>query len=101
MLVFLSPRVLCAKDFQQEQRRIVSILVEGNARVETAAVLNQISTRVGQGVNQETIAQDIRTLYELEYFKSIEVFEEPVSDQDGLAVIFKVQEKPARHNNQF
>ena len=69
---------------------ITEILVEGNRRVESAAVLGTISTRVGQEVDPIRVARDIRRLWELGRFSAIDWLL-----RDGTVLIIRVSERPS------
>ncbi|MBF94745.1 MAG: outer membrane protein assembly factor BamA [Myxococcales bacterium] len=66
------------------------IRVEGNRRVEDAAVLGTISTRVGQEIDPIRVARDIRRLWDLGRFSSIDWLLE-----SGTVLIIRVKERPS------
>ena len=72
---------------------IKNIRVEGNAKVESDAILNLLSSKKGDPVRQEKIREDIHSLYDIGYFSDIRVFREAVADGTGLVI--QVREKPA------
>ncbi|MBI2602789.1 MAG: outer membrane protein assembly factor BamA [Deltaproteobacteria bacterium] len=80
-------------------QRITDIRVEGNAKVESEAILNTVSSRKGEEINRLTIANDIRELYKLGYFSDIRFLS--VDSGDGFILKIKVVEKPAIINIRF
>jgi len=71
---------------------VVDISVEGNTRIETAAILPNISTEVGDTFIPKTITEDLKAVYKMGYFSDVRVSATDVAD--GKVVIFQVQEKP-------
>lgn len=76
-----------------ESQVIQTIRVEGNAKVESEAILNLLSTQKGTSVVQSKVRDDIRSLYQLGYFSEIKVFKEPSGP--GIDLVIQVREKPA------
>ena len=72
---------------------VKKIEVEGNAKVESDAVLNLLGTKEGEPLSQGKVREDIRALYDLGYFSDIRVFKEPAGS--GLKLVIEVKEKPA------
>ena len=71
---------------------VVAIKVEGNERIETAAILPKISTKAGDTFVPKVISEDLRAVYQLGYFDDVRVRTVDVSG--GKEVIFQVKEKP-------
>ncbi|MCG3174860.1 MAG: Outer membrane protein assembly factor BamA [Myxococcota bacterium] len=72
--------------------RVAEIRVQGNARVESDAVINAVKAKTGEPYKLEDVRRDVQTLHELGYFSDIAVdFEE---SPKGLVVTFIVAEKP-------
>jgi outer membrane protein insertion porin family len=74
------------------EKKILSIYVEGNRRIEADAVKAALKTQVGSDYSLPMIQEDIKALFSLGYFNSIEVHgdEKP----EGIALIYRVEEKP-------
>ncbi len=72
---------------------VARVQVEGNKRVGTDAILQNISTSKGERYDPSKIAQDIQSLYDMGYFDDIEVDVEDSSE--GKIVTFMLREKPA------
>lgn len=73
--------------------RIAEIRVEGNRRTEKEQVLLVISSRVGEPIDRETIAGDVRRLYDLGVYDDVVVEAERTAQ--GWALIFRVKERPS------
>lgn len=82
------------KAFSQSTPDIVQeIIIRGNAKVESDAILALLKTKKADPLRTPDIQEDIRTLYELGYFSDVRVFKTQVAG--GISVIFQVAEKPA------
>jgi len=74
------------------EKKVLSISVEGNRRIEADAVKAALKTQAGSGYSLPMIQEDIKALYSLGYFNSIEVHGE--EKPEGIALIYRVEEKP-------
>jgi len=72
--------------------RIAEVRVRGNKRIETAAILARVTSKPGEPLSRARLAQDVRGIYALGFFRDVQVYEEP--GLDGLALIFEVAENP-------
>ncbi|RUM92885.1 MAG: outer membrane protein assembly factor BamA [Thermodesulfatator sp.] len=72
---------------------VAKVQVEGNKRVGTDAIIQNISTTKGQKYDPQKIARDIQALYDMGYFDDIEVDVE--DSPEGKIVTFMLREKPA------
>ena len=87
------------------------ILIHGAKKVEPEAILEKIKTRKGMMADNYLIRQDIKNIYEMKHFESVEVHREDSktkakakakgkgksrsqSQRKGSILIFKVKEKP-------
>ncbi len=77
----------------QSQTAVSAIEIRGNLRVESTAIRRQITTSTGDQLDQHTLGQDIRDIYELGFFRDIVVSAQ--QRDDGIVVIYEVTEKPA------
>jgi len=75
-----------------DRQRVSNILVQGNQRIETDAILRVIKTREGAIFRPDALSQDLRAIYEMGYFDDVRV--ESQSIPEGRRVIFHVKEKP-------
>jgi outer membrane protein insertion porin family len=74
------------------QENIVKIEIEGNKRIETNIIKNNLSSKEGEPLSRETVREDIRNIYKLGFFEDVsaEVEETP----EGVVLIYRVREKP-------
>ena len=73
--------------------KIQRIDVLGNEKVEAEAILSTIRLAVGDYLREEEVAQAIKDIWKLHYFKDIRVEREEVDG--GVVVTIRVQEKAA------
>lgn len=52
---------------------VKSIIVDGNQRIEDAAILSKVNSKVGQDLDRKQVAHDIRSLYETQFFNHVKV----------------------------
>ena len=78
---------------------VAQVQIEGNKRVGTDAILQNVSTEKGKRYDPSKIARDIQSLYDMGYFDDIEV--DVADSPDGKVVTFMVREKPAIRKIRF
>lgn len=71
----------------QDLFKISEIKVQGNKKVEAEAILEKISAKKNMMVDNYTIRNDIKTIYNMKYFDSVEMH------QNGSVLLIKVVEK--------
>jgi outer membrane protein insertion porin family len=71
---------------------VVDIRVEGNERIESAAILPNIRTKVGDTFMPKAISEDLKAVYNMGYFNDVRVTTTDV--EAGKIVTFQVKEKP-------
>jgi len=70
--------------------KITAIVVNGNEKVSKDLIVSQISSNLGDLFSKENIEKDVAAIYELGYFKNINVKLEPF--RDGYKVVFVLEE---------
>jgi len=71
---------------------IASIAPEGNKRIDSGAILRNISTRAGDFYEPEKLRDDLKNVFKMGYFDDVQL---KVDDTEkGKKVIFEVKEKP-------
>jgi outer membrane protein insertion porin family len=71
---------------------IASIAPEGNKRIDSGAILRNISTRAGDFYEPDQLRDDLKNVFKMGYFDDVRL---KVEDTDkGKKVIFEVVEKP-------
>ena len=76
----------------QNESHIKQIEVTGNRRIETSTILSKIKLNTGKTYSAEGVREDIKGLYETDYFDDIRVVTE--TSEDGIKLIFHVKERP-------
>lgn len=75
-----------------ENDKIGEVVVRGNRRIESSAILNAIASKAGERLDSDRTDADIRSVYNLGQFRDVQVSTEPGAT--GLALVFSVIEKP-------
>lgn len=75
-----------------EGEKLAEIRVDGNRRIETAAILNVVKMRAGDLLYNDKTDADIRAIFKLGHFQDVQVAKEE-SDK-GTVLVYFVQEKP-------
>jgi outer membrane protein insertion porin family len=76
-----------------EGKKIVGIEVAGQGRVSRDDILATILLRAGMPCTDAEVSRDVRALWDMGYFRDIQVEAEPAPG--GIALTFRVQERPA------
>lgn len=77
----------------QAQALIVeSMTVQGNQRIEAAAILGNVTLKTGDPLTMQATQEQIRRIYDMGFFDDVQVQTE--TKAKGVAVTFVVQEKP-------
>lgn len=66
----------------------------GLRRVEAAAIRVLLTSRRGRPYRKEAVAEDVRAIYGMGYFRDVKAFRER-ADGGGVRLVFEVVEKPA------
>ncbi len=74
-----------------EGEKLVEVRVQGNRRIESAAILNVIQMRAGDTLYNDKTDADIRAIYKLGHFQDVQALKEE-SDK-GSILVYSVQEK--------
>jgi outer membrane protein insertion porin family len=74
-------------------RHVVSeVRVEGNRRIEADAIRGVLATRAGEPLDSRRVAEDVRRVYDLGFFRDVRVTAEDAPA--GPIVVVRVQENP-------
>ncbi len=73
--------------------QIDSVLVRGNQRVESDAILAVVESRKGEPLDYDKLDKDLRAIYAMGYFNDVRI--ETEDGAKGKIVIFNVSEKPS------
>jgi outer membrane protein insertion porin family len=72
---------------------VQKILVKGNKKIETDAVIAKLATKQGQGISGEKLRQDLDVLFKTGFFYDVKIEREAV--QGGVQLTYNVVEKPS------
>jgi outer membrane protein insertion porin family len=75
-----------------EGERIAEIRIDGNHRIEAAAILNVISLKAGDTLYSDKTDADIRAIYKMGHFQDVQASVETAPS--GAILVYTVQEKP-------
>ncbi|MCB9794155.1 MAG: outer membrane protein assembly factor BamA [Alphaproteobacteria bacterium] len=75
--------------------RVIQVRVEGNQRIEEAAVLAQVQLRPGEQLASWKLRRDIKSVYRTGFFEDVRVDVAEADASGGVVVTFIVDENPA------
>jgi outer membrane protein insertion porin family len=73
--------------------KITTVVVKGNRRIESSAIMNVISTKAGDKLDSDKADADLKAIFKLGQFSDVQVITEPAAD-NGIVLVYAVQEKP-------
>ncbi len=83
--------MFCTALAHAEGEKLVEIRIDGNRRIESAAILNVIKMHAGDILYNDKTDADIRAIYKLGHFQDVQALKEE-SDK-GVILVYSVQEK--------
>ncbi|MDD5014330.1 MAG: BamA/TamA family outer membrane protein [Atribacterota bacterium] len=89
-LIFILSSVSLVQAQANNQGKITAIVVEGNESISKDLIISQIASNLGDVFSKENIEKDMKTVYDLGYFKDVKIKLE--SFRDGYKVVFEVVE---------
>ena len=94
LLLLLVPGVALALTYSVDE-----VVVEGNRRVESKAILTVVKVGKGEGVSAEAIDRDIRAIFELGRFQDVQA---DLEERNGKKVlVYRVTERPLVRKVEF
>ncbi len=75
-----------------EKKKINTILIAGNQRIEDEAIKQVIKSESGDVFDQAKLREDLTAIYKMGYFKDVRI--EAEETPQGQNVVFTVEEKP-------
>ncbi|MDP1919706.1 MAG: outer membrane protein assembly factor BamA [Myxococcales bacterium] len=78
---------------EEPAQKITELRVEGNRRVEQAAIARALKQKVGEPFDATKTADDLRALWALKYFNDVQLLVQRTPD--GVVYVVRVEEKPA------
>ncbi|MFZ5759306.1 MAG: outer membrane protein assembly factor BamA [Thermodesulfobacteriota bacterium] len=73
------------------QHQIAKIIISGNTRIDSGAILRNISNRAGDRYNPGQLGEDLKNIYKMGYFNDVRLRVDEVAE--GKNVTFEVVEK--------
>lgn len=83
--------ISCSTFAYADGEKLAEIRIQGNHRIESAAILNVIKIHAGDTLDIDKTDADIRAIYKLGYFQDVKVLKEQ-SDK-GTVLVYSVVEK--------
>ena len=78
--------------FTSRDEVIASIAPLGNEKIDSGAILKNISTQPGDPYDPAALREDLKSIFRMGYFDDVQI--EVSQQQDGKAVVFRIDEKP-------
>jgi outer membrane protein insertion porin family len=75
-----------------EGEKISDIVIKGNRRIETSAILNMVKLKAGDLLFADKVDADVRSIYKLGHFQDVKV--ETATGDKVVALTYTVLEKP-------
>jgi outer membrane protein insertion porin family len=75
-----------------EGEKITDLVIKGNRRIETSAILNVVKLKAGDLLFADKVDADVRFIYKLGHFQDVKV--ETAAGDKGVALTYTVLEKP-------
>ena len=91
LLTILIALISCSNLAYAEGEKLAEVRIQGNKRIESAAILNVIKIRAGDILFNDKTDADIRAIYQLGHFQDIQVLKE--ESEKGVVLVYQVQEK--------
>ena len=91
LLTILIALISCSNLAYAEGEKLSEVRIQGNRRIESAAILNVIKIRAGDILFNDKTDADIRAIYQLGHFQDIQVLKE--ESEKGVVLVYQVQEK--------
>jgi outer membrane protein insertion porin family len=99
ILIICALQLIVAGAARAEGEKIIEVLIKGNHRIEAAAILNVVSIKAGDTLNEDRTDADIRAIYKLGQFQDIRVSTEETDK--GTTLVYTVLEKPVVRDIKF
>ncbi|MDD5285579.1 MAG: outer membrane protein assembly factor BamA [Desulfuromonadaceae bacterium] len=91
--------VACSSTARAEGEKLLEVQIQGNRRIESAAILNVVKFKAGDTLNNDNTDADIRAIYKLGYFQDVQASVE--KSEKGTVLIYYVLEKPIVRDIKF
>ena len=85
--------LFCGAAFS-EGEKIGKVLIKGNRRIESSAILNVVKLKPGELLDIDKVDADIRAIYTLGHFRDVKAVTVTGKDDNGVNLTYTVKEKP-------
>jgi len=85
--------LFCGAAFS-EGEKIGKVLIKGNRRIESSAILNVVKLKSGELLDIDKVDADIRAIYNLGLFRDVKAATLTGKGDNGLILTYTVKEKP-------
>ncbi|HEY3308159.1 MAG TPA: outer membrane protein assembly factor BamA [Desulfuromonadaceae bacterium] len=92
-------QLFCATGAFAEGEKVVEVRVEGNRRIEAAAILNVVKMKAGDTLYSDKTDADLRAIYQLGHFQDVQALTE--DSEKGTVLVYNVLEKPVVRDIKF
>lgn len=92
LLLFIIPAVLLFSKIALAES-IDGIEIKGNLKVESSAIKSILKSKKGKQLSRNSVADDIKAIFELGYFSDVRVYK--TNSGSGVKLLFEVVEKPS------
>jgi len=99
LLILYIVTLLLSGNANAEGEKLVEVQIQGNRRIEAAAILNVVKFRAGDTLYTDKTDVDIRAIYKLGYFQDVQALVEQT--EKGTILIYSVLEKPIVRDIKF
>jgi len=90
--VVATEQIMPTAEVPPSHDRIAEVIVRGNRRIEANAIRARITSQPGDPFNAARVAEDVREIYSLGFFRNVRVISE--ESIEGRVLIFEVEENP-------
>ncbi|MEN8183376.1 MAG: POTRA domain-containing protein, partial [Myxococcota bacterium] len=84
--------ILSATEVVADDDRVAGVEVQGNRRIDANAIRARIATRSGDRYEPARVAEDVRQVYALGFFRNVIL--RSIDSEDGRILVFDVEENP-------
>lgn len=99
LMIFCLVAVVCSSTAHAEGEKLLEVQINGNRRIESAAILNVVKFKAGDTLYTDKTDADIRAIYKLGYFQDVQASVD--QSEKGTVLIYTVLEKPIVRDIKF
>lgn len=92
LVCLIGSALLVGLPLQAAGPSITAIEIEGNKKIENDAIRSRLVSKIGAPFDREIVREDIRSVFGLGYFESVDVEQE--ASGGGVRLVYVVKEKP-------